>query len=551
MKIGVLIDTIDQLDNWQLRVIEGIYEEVKLDLVLLVKNEEPADWRLDNSENIACDKVGLAGFAGWLLKWQYLIESKYLFKTSITTSKSKLKSYLNEINCYDLKGAKDRSTSVYSEKVSDDLKNLRFDLILNLGTGVIDELLFTVSKFGLWKLLFKDFGLKNSGPVGFWEVLNKEPVIGATLLRTNWNPKGAEIIDIAYFNRHWTMTETATIVSEGSLSLLFKNLKKLQNGTIKGQLVFSGKKVEEKKPNLKVVLIYHYRFLEEFIRKFIEKAMSNVFNRRYECWTIFTGSKGFFENITSSSIPLEMPKSEFWADPFLFNHHNKDYLFFENYSYKTKRGKISCGVLKDNQLTEVIDVLNFKFHLSFPFIFEEEGEIYLMPESSENKKLEIFRAVNFPSKWELYTTAFEGEAVCDAFFYTDELHQKWLFLNKQAAKQSPMNSELFIYKVDSIKLRSMTPHKLNPVLIDARVARNGGSIFEHNNQLFRPSQRNVDGVYGRALNINRIDKLTIDEYVETTVQIIEPNFDKKLMGLHHLHQCNGKFVFDAAYYRKK
>jgi len=97
----------------------------------------------------------------------------------------------------------------------------------------------------------------------------------------------------------------------------------------------------------------------------------------------------------------------------------------------------------------------------------------------------------------------------------------------------------------------MIPHKLNPVLIDARVARNGGSIFEHNNQLFRPSQRNVDGVYGRALNINRIDKLTIDEYVETTVQIIEPNFDKKLMGLHHLHQCNGKFVFDAAYYSKK
>jgi hypothetical protein len=551
MKIGVLVNTIEQLDNWQLRTIDGIYNDVKLELVLLIKNDGPVDWRLNNTENLGNDKVELTGFAGLLLKCHYLLESNYLFKVSNDASKDRFNSYLHKVYSYDLKCANESSTSANANKVSNDLKNLRLDLILDVSIGVIDELFLTVSKYGVWKLLFKDYSLKNIGPVGFWEVLTKKPVIGATLLRTNLNSKDCDVIDTAFFNRHWTMTETANIVSEGSISLLFKNLKRLQNGSIEVQAIFKTRNIHDKKPSLKNVLVYLFWFFKEFFGRLKEKVMAKVFDRRYECWTIFTGSKGFFENIISSSFPLEMPKHEFWADPFLFYYDNNDYLFFENYSYKTKRGKISCGVLKGDKLTNVIDVLNFDFHLSFPFIFEENGEIYLMPESSENKKLEIFRAVDFPSKWELYSTAFDGETVADAFFHTDQQHQKWLFINKQAAISSPMNSELFIYKVDSIKLDSMVPHKQNPVLIDARVARNGGSIFEHNNQLFRPSQRNIDGIYGKALNINRIDKLTIDEYVETTVHVIEPTFDKKLMGLHHLHQCKGKFVFDAAFYSKR
>ena len=275
--------------------------------------------------------------------------------------------------------------------------------------------------------------------------------------------------------------------------------------------------------------------------------MSVVFRIRYECWTIFTGDEGFFETITQSTTALEMPETEFWADPFLFEHLGDTYVFFENYSYQTKRGKISCGILKNNQLVEVWDVLDRDYHLSFPFIFREDGEIFLMPETSANKRLEIYKANNFPLEWELCVTAFEGEMVADAFFYTDEAEQKWLFMNKQMDIASPLNTELFIYKVDSIRLKHIEPHLENPVLMDARVARNGGSIFKHEGNFYRPSQRNIDGIYGRALNINKIEKLTIEEYRERTVKVIQPDFDCRLMGLHHIHEMNGKFVFDAAF----
>ena len=547
MKIGLLINSIDQLDNWQLRVIDGIYKDDQLDLVLLLNNDVPIDWRLGTSRNIFDYDARLTGVTGLLLKGQYFLEIGYLFKPLSTSTKNVFESYRHKLDYYDLKCANEHGTSVYGKKVSNDLKNLRLDLIINFGVQSIDNMFFTVSNHGVWEMLFKDFSLKKAAPVGFFEVVNKKPVIGSTLLRIGANPEENEVLDSAYFNRHWSMTETATIVSEGSVSLFFKNLVRLKNSALEVQSNSSNEKFEDEKLSLQNVLVYLCSFYFEFFKKLFEKVMAKVFKRRYECWTVFTGSQGFFEGITSSPAPLTMPKDEFWADPFLFNYNKKEYLFFENYSYKTKRGKISCGILKNGQLSEIGDVLDFNFHLSFPFIFEENGEIFLMPESSENKKLEVFKAVEFPYKWELYSTAFEGEVVGDAFFHIDEEQQKWLFLNKQAAKTAPMNSELFIYKVDSYKFNSLIPHQQNPVFIDARVARNGGSIFKHNNQWYRPSQRNVDGVYGRALNINRIDKLTIDEYVETTVEIIEPDFDKKLMGLHHLHKCNGKFVFDAAY----
>lgn len=532
MKIGILVNSLNQLSNWQLRIIEGIFNDTDLESVLLLNNTVSEDWRLGLWGNSRSKKSKLTGLSKFLLKVQHNLESRYLFKGPDGLANAILNSILDKVTTVNMASA--------------DLQYLNFDLLLNLSDADLSEELLTISKHGVWELVFKDNALAVDGPIGFWEVLKQEPVIGASLIAFNSNLQEYTVLATAFFNRHWSMTETATIASEGSVSLLFKYIQKLKNNELRAASVMPINTIATQ-PNIFNVLRYLSSFYIEFLNKLYEKLAVKVLNRRYECWTIFTGSKGFFSDITSSAVPLKMPKDEFWADPFLFHHNNIDYLFFENYSYTTKRGKISCGVLENNELKDVIDILDLDYHLSFPFIFEEDGEIFLMPESSENKTLEIYRAVDFPVKWETYTTAFEGEAVGDAFFHTDDEQQKWLFLNKQAAKNSPMNSELFIYKVNSLRLNDLVPHKQNPVLIDARVARNGGAIFKYNNELYRPSQRNIDGIYGRALNINKIEKLTINEYQETTVQIIESDFDKELMGIHHLHQCNGKFVFDAAY----
>jgi hypothetical protein len=260
------------------------------------------------------------------------------------------------------------------------------------------------------------------------------------------------------------------------------------------------------------------------------------------------------ESTLYKTSQLAMPKGVFWADPFLYRHKDQLYVFFENYSYKTKRGKISAGKIIESEskskngkyrVVDVCDALALDFHMSYPQIFEDGGEIFLMPETCQNKKLEIYRCVRFPDKWELYASAFDGEEIVDATYYRDSEDSKWLFVNKGRAPEA----ELRIYKIDGPKLKNITPHKLNPLLMDSKSARSGGALFTYQNEIYRPSQINTHGVYGKGLQISKITKLSLDEFETEAVISIEPNFKKGLVGLHHLHQYEGCFVFDACYKR--
>jgi hypothetical protein len=152
--------------------------------------------------------------------------------------------------------------------------------------------------------------------------------------------------------------------------------------------------------------------------------------------------------------------------------------------------------------------------------------------------------VQFPEKWELYATAFEGEEIVDATYFRDDNGNQWLLLNRGL---EPCEAELHIYKIGSLKLENIVAHKSNPVLIDCRKARNGGAIFKSADEYYRPSQINTHGMYGRGLQISKIKKLTLEEFEDEAVISIEPNFRKGLVGVHHLHQLDDGFVFDACF----
>jgi hypothetical protein len=169
----------------------------------------------------------------------------------------------------------------------------------------------------------------------------------------------------------------------------------------------------------------------------------------------------------------------------------------------------------------------------------------MIPETHENKRLEIYRCIQFPAKWELYATAFGGEEVVDTTYFSDENGDRWLFVNKGLDP----DSELYIYKIANLKLENMVAHKQNPVLVDCRKARNGGAIFKYCGEYHRPSQINTRGAYGLGLHISKIKKLTVEEFEDEFVVETLPNFRKGLGGMHHLHQFKDNFIFDACFKR--
>lgn len=548
LSIGILVQGLQDVSNGQLRIVEEILNNPHIEVVLISSRSSLVVLdKKDAKHNFFKELFSGISLANGVLRLQIWLEERIFFRKPDSTKKNDIIRLFGKVQTIKVDCSKQTGVNFFIQKDIKKIENANLDLIINLRQHPIIEEISTIAKYGVWDFLFMDVKRNKRGSIGFWEVLNKHEGIGFSLAQLTSNDTKKQIIDTAFFNRGWSLTETRNIVHEGAVSVFSKAVRNLVNGRMdftESDTITIPKYLSV---TLSQVLRYCFGFNLVALQKIGEKLGNVLFSLRPERWSLFLGTGPFMNAVLSSSEPLEIPSNEFWADPFLFTSKGETYVFFENYSYRTKRGKISCRKIKGTKLLDIVDVLDLEYHLSFPYIFEENGEIFLMPETSENERLELYRGVSFPVKWELYATAFEGETVADAFFYTDEDHEKWLFLNKQVMETAPMNSELYIYNVDSLKFENLQPHSQNPVIIDARVARIGGAVFKHAGERYRPSQRNVDAIYGRALNINKIEKLSIQEYSERTERVVRPSFDKNLMTMHHLHQLDGLFIFDAAY----
>ena len=279
------------------------------------------------------------------------------------------------------------------------------------------------------------------------------------------------------------------------------------------------------------------------IKNYIKYFVKKIFNADDENWCIGMFYDDFsFLNLKKIKI-FKKPTDEFWADPFLVQYKKKRYVFFEKFKKKQNKGILSVGEIENDKLVNIKDILIKDYHLSYPFIFKKGGSYYLIPETHQNKRLEIYKAKNFPYVWRLYSTAFNGEIVADPtiFLFDKKL---WLFINKTKKKLSNLNKDLYIYQIDSLKLKKITEHKKNPVISNFKGGRNAGNIFKLNGKIYRPSQINKCKKYGYGLQISEIIKLNINTYFEKKEKIILPNFLKNLKGTHHISKSGRLSIID-------
>lgn len=91
----------------------------------------------------------------------------------------------------------------------------------------------------------------------------------------------------------------------------------------------------------------------------------------------------------------------FLADPFGLWRDGKLHVFVEHYDYRTRKGIINLLILNGNlDVLEQGTVLSEPWHLSYPFVFEAEGETWMLPEAHRSGRLTLYRARRFPWIWE-------------------------------------------------------------------------------------------------------------------------------------------------------
>lgn len=232
----------------------------------------------------------------------------------------------------------------------------------------------------------------------------------------------------------------------------------------------------------------------------------------------------------------------YWiADPFLYKDENQLYLFFEAFDLLKRKGVLGYRTIEKNNIGKINICYESDSHLSFPFIFDDNGERYIIPESANSGELYALKCTWFPDKWKKDKVLLKGNFVDTVQLKKDD---KTFYISEQIKKSGQFDRLDLFYENDG-KICSC---KKNPVKLDDSSARGAGKIFVQNSQLIRPSQ-DCSSSYGERLNFNRIINLNCDEYSEELVdkvsyKDIKLNKPIKVDGIHTYNRLDNVEVID-------
>jgi hypothetical protein len=197
------------------------------------------------------------------------------------------------------------------------------------------------------------------------------------------------------------------------------------------------------------------------------------------------------------------------ADPFLLHRHGLWHMFFEVINWRSWKGEIGHATSHDGREWRYRGiVLAEPFHLSYPHVFEHDGRVYMIPESSQASAVRLYRARRFPDDWEHVGDLLGGLPFADA----TALHHAgrwWLWTETSGSRHDTLR----LYHAPDLA-GPWQEHPHSPVLAgDPTAARPAGRIIATGERLVRFAQ-DCTPAYGTAVHAREIVGLSPTAYVE-------------------------------------
>ena len=228
----------------------------------------------------------------------------------------------------------------------------------------------------------------------------------------------------------------------------------------------------------------------------------------------FHEGKKLYENIQLLSCFTLIKNSwRYWcADPFLIEKDGTRYVFFELYDRLKRKGCIGYRILNaDGSYTKIKKVYEDTCHLSYPNIFFEQGNYYIVPESSGGKSLYVLRAEKFPDVWKKEQILLDGSPLVDTTFLTYG-KERFMFTTPIFKDNVSALSVVPILENGDFNKQSIT----NPIVCDKSRARMAGNFIKTKEKIIRVSQ-DCTVRYGGGLVFSEVTKLTQTEYEEKEI----------------------------------
>jgi hypothetical protein len=244
----------------------------------------------------------------------------------------------------------------------------------------------------------------------------------------------------------------------------------------------------------------------------------------------------------------------FVADPFMIRVDGNWHMFFEVFNKATRKGEIGCAVSNNGMNWKYKQiVLAEPFHLSYPCVFEWQGDHYMIPENRTVNEVRLYRAARFPDQWSHVATLLK-EPYADSTVFRFE-NRWWMFTDASASFRLRHKDPKLGFRHDTLRLfyadqldGTWHEHPKSPIVKwDPHIARPGGRVHV-GESLIRFAQ-DCFPTYGTRLYAFRISQLSPTCYEESEIEGspgLGPSgngWNRK--GMHHidLHSLeNGQWI---------
>ena len=412
------------------------------------------------------------------------------------------------------------------------IKNENFDILIRSCTNILNEEILKCPKYGIISFHHGDYAKYRGSPAGFWEVFFKEKTTGFIIQKLEKKLDYGKIILEGFLQtKSFFLYNQAELFNKSNFYI-----KKVLLDFHKNKKFYFIKKREKGKIFETPKIMNQIRYLLETTKILIKKIF--YYNNNFNIASF--NLKKF-----NSPIIIKNNSKNFLADPFLIKYKNKNFCFAEEYSHIKKKGHIVCIDLNDKKNEKKI-ILDEKFHLSFPYIFNYNNKFFMCPDTSSISEIRLYESTNFPFKWKFYKTIKKNINSVDNIIFKNK-GLWWLFTNIDQSNTGDFSHDLSIFYTKKNPLTNRWKnHLLNPIKINSLETRNAGIILEKN-KMIRISQLQGFDNYGENINFHLIKTLTTKKYKEKLIK--NKDFTKiknKLNNadIHHFSKIKNDVLVD-------
>ena len=267
-----------------------------------------------------------------------------------------------------------------------------------------------------------------------------------------------------------------------------------------------------------------------------------LFDEEWVIGALRSGGPLAAEKGIGGSVLLEPPPGFQYADPFVICEAGITYVFFEALGGLKPKGVLLFTTLNSQgHWGEPQVALERPYHLSYPFVFKWRSDFYMLPETRQNRTIELYHAAKFPTTWELASVLMDNVDAVDTTLF--EENGRWWMFTAGLGDSAARFQNLSVFHAPS-PFGPWKAHSRNPVVSDLGSARPAGRLFIDNGQLIRPGQ-DCRLRYGHAIAWNRIDMLSDYEYRETRVATLRPKLLDGWLAMHTFNQVGEWQVLDG------